>query len=250
MSAVPEAERKTDFRSELIAKAQAGDKAASDELVRANMNLVYALVQRFLNRGYEKEDLVQVGLIGLLKSIANFDLESGNQFSTYAVPMIIGEIKRFIRDDQPVHVSRSYREAGYRVYQERSRFMQAEHREPTMQELASRLDMTVADLNTVLEANRRPTSLQQPTDDGDGGKTLVLGELLGSSESEDDWVDGLLLKETLARLPPRLRYIMECRYFKEWTQEQIAGTLGISQVQVSRLEKQALGLLREYLRQD
>ena len=250
MSAAPEAEWEKDRKSELIALAQAGDENATDELVRANMNLVYALVQRFLNRGYEKEDLVQVGLIGLLKSIANFDLDSGNRFSTYAVPMIIGEIKRFIRDDQPVHVSRSYREAGYRVYQERNRFVQAEHREPTMQELADRLAMSVADLNAVLEANRRPASLQQPADNNDGGKTLVLGELLGSSESEEDWVDGLLLKETLARLPPRLRYIMECRYFREWTQEQIASTLGISQVQVSRLEKQALGLLREYLQSD
>ena len=239
--------RSPERTNQLIAAAQKGDMAAADLLVRENMNLVYALVQRFLYRGCDKEELVQVGLMGFVKAINNFDVSSGNRLSTYAVPLIIGEIKRFLRDDQPVHVSRNYREAGYKVWLEHNKFLQEHQREPGLKELAVRLGMPAAEVQAVLEANRRPVSLQQPTDRDGSANAAELGELICGEEGEDDWVNGLLLRETLDRLPPRLQYVMECRYFKEWTQEKIAANLGVSQVQVSRLEKQALGLLREYL---
>ncbi len=236
-----------------IEKAQQGDPIAKEILVEKNARLVYSLVQRFLGRGFEKDDLCQVGIIGLLKAIDNFDLSYANCFSTYAVPMIIGEIKRAIRDDQPVHISRSYKELAYKIFKAKEAYTQQNGKEPSIRELAALLGITTAEVVVAMEANQKPTSLQVPVEANNSksqGATGELQDMIANGDGEDKWVDELQLRQIFKRLPERLQYIMMARYFKELTQEQIAQTLGVSQVQVSRLEKQALTMLRSYWQEE
>ena len=231
-----------------IMQAQAGDLIAKEILVNKNAPLVYALVQRFLGRGLEKEDLYQIGTIGLLKAIQNFDLSYQNCFSTYAVPLIIGEIKRAIRDDQPVHVSRSYKELAYKIYQAKEKYLQEYGQEPSIQMLSHLLHIPANEIVMALEANQKTASLQTPVEAGKQqtkGVSGVLQDFIAApKETEDRWVEELQLRQFFKKLPPRLQYIMMARYFKEETQGEIAKTLGVSQVQVSRLEKQALQILK------
>lgn len=234
-------------QKDCIRRAQTGDSAAVEQLVAKNIRLVYSLVQRFCGRGIEREDLIQIGTIGLLKAMRNFDLSCENKFSTYAVPMILGELKRALRDDQPVHVSRSYKEMGYRIQRERESFRNQHQREPTLKELAESLGVSSASIAIALEANQRPCSLQAPLDHQTEQKR-ELQDFLKSSDGEDTWTDSMVLAESFKCLDSRLRYIMVARYFQEQTQQQIAEKLHISQVQVSRLEKQALQKMRNYLK--
>lgn len=226
-------------------QVRCGDSAARDQVVMDNMQLVFWVARRFMGRGPEWEDLCQIGAIGLLKAVTNFRPEYNNQFSTYAVPMIMGEIRRALRDDSAVHVSRSCKERITRVTAARQDFLEKHGREATISELAQLLQLDESQVVLALEANQRPLSLQTPldTDAGDRGS---LADILPSDESEEGWVSALLLREGMVRLPARLRFILEARYFREQTQSEIAACLGVSQVQVSRLEKQALRLLREY----
>lgn len=235
--------------AEIWQRVRAGEMSARERLVEANMQLVFWLARRFMGRGFEWDDLCQIGTIGLLKAIDNFQPEYKNRFSTYAVPMILGELRRAVRDDSLLHVSCSYKEKIARILQAAQEFISLQGREPTMAELADILQLPQEQIVLALEANQRPLSLQTPiaTADGRDDKETSLLETVPALDNEDKWVQNLALQEAFARLPARLRYVMEARYYKEQTQQQIATALGVSQVQVSRLEKQALRLLREYL---
>lgn len=235
--------------AEIWQRVRAGDSAAREQLVEANMQLVFWLARRFLGRACEWDDLCQIGTIGLLKAIDNFQPAYKNRFSTYAVPMILGELRRAVRDDSLLHVSRSYKERIAKILQAGQEFLFLQGREPTIAELADILQMPQEQIVLAMEANQRPISLQTPVS-AEGtrdDKESSLLEMVPASDNEEAWVQNLALQEAFARLPARLRYVMEARYYKELTQQQIARTLGVSQVQVSRLEKQALRLLREYL---
>ena len=227
--------------------AQAGNEEAKNIIINNNYKLVCSLVKRFCGRGIDKEDLMQIGMMGLLKAINNFNVDCENKFSTYAVPMIMGEIKRALRDDQPIHVSRSYKELGSKIQRAREEFLQNHNREPTIGELSALMQLPPSKISEILEANRRPQSLQTPLENDKSDKKGELQELLKSSDSEEAWVTDLLLQQTFSQLNSRLQYIMIARYYHEQTQQQIADKLGISQVQVSRLEKQALCQMKEYL---
>lgn len=226
-------------------RLQAGDNAARERLVADNMQLVFWLAGRFRGRGLDWDDLCQVGAIGLLKAVDNFHPEYNNRFSTYAVPMIMGELKRALRDDGLLHISRSYKEKLARVNEAGRELNARLLREPTMSELAAYLDMAESELAEVLAAAQKPLSLQAPTGDGNEDRPELL-DLLADEDGEEVWARRITLKAALTKLPPRLGYILKARYFREETQAAIAARLGISQVQVSRLEKQALQSLKAY----
>lgn len=236
-----------DVQKAYIKQAQAGSEDAKNIIIDNNRKLVASLAQRFCGRGLDKEDLVQIGMIGLLKAINNFNVNCENKFTTYAVPMVVGEIKRALRDDQPIHVSRSYKEIGYKIHREREHFVHVNNREPTIGELAGELGLPPDKIAVALEANQRPFSLQTPLDNSKSEKSGELQDMIADIDGEENWVRNLLLQQTFDRLDSRLKYIMIARYYREHTQQQIADKLGISQVQVSRLEKQALAQMREFL---
>lgn len=232
---------------ELLAKAQSGDLAAKDSLLQNNLNLVRSIVHRFNGRGYEWDDLFQIGCIGLMKAIDRFDTTYSVKFSTYAVPMIIGEIRRFIRDDNPVKVSRPLKELAYRVHKVQESLRGTLGREPTIGEVATELAVPSQDIALALEAIQPPASLYEQSFFGDGDPIHLLDQLRHDDGQESAYFDNLALREVLSRLPPRERRVVEMRFFDDKTQAEIARMIGLSQVQVSRIEKQALRLLREYL---
>lgn len=225
--------------------AQNGDAKARERLVADNMQLVFWLAGRFRGRGLEWEDLCQVGAIGLLKAVDNFRPEYDNRFSTYAVPMIMGELRRALRDNGLLHISRSYKEKIGHINAAGKKLSAALLREPTLSELAEYLKMPEGELTEILAAAKKPLSLQGEAGEDSEGKAELLN-ILAADDGEDIWVSRLTLKAAIAELPPRLGYILRARYFSEETQAAIAGRLGISQVQVSRLEKQALKTLKLY----
>lgn len=230
----------------LLARAQAGDADAKEEILKANLNLVRSIVHRFTGRGYEWDDLFQIGCIGLIKAVERFDASFSVKFSTYAVPMIIGEIRRFMRDDSPVKVSRPLKELAYRVHRVQERLQGTLGREPTMGELAGELALPVQDIALALEAVQPPASLYDQTFFDDGDPIHRLDQIgVGGQDGAD--IDNLALREILSRLPPRERMVIRLRFFEDKTQADIARIIGLSQVQVSRIEKQALRLIKEYL---
>lgn len=234
---------------ELIQEAQRGDIAARDLLVGENMGLVWSLVRRFNNRGYDMEDLVQIGSIGLLKSIEKFDLSFNVKFSTYAVPMIIGEIKRFLRDDGMIKVSRSLKETAYKVRILKEELLREYNREPTISEIAAGLDLAVEDIVEALESNAEIESLNAVIYQGDG-KPITLSEKINEQPSEgNNIIDKIMLTELIERLLPIEREIITLRYFEDRTQTEIAELLEISQVQVSRIEKRILKKMREMMKE-
>jgi len=234
--------------AELLFRARQGDQEARERLVNCNLKLVFNLVQRFQNRGYELEDLFQIGTIGLIKAIDKFDPTYKVKFSTYAVPMIIGEIRRFLRDDNPVKVSRSYKELATRIYKSREKMIKELSREPTINELAQDLDVSSDDVVSSLEAVQTPTSIHETVFQDEGDPIYVLDQLATDCEVNNDiWFDKLNLKGAMLQIPPKLRQIIIMRFFQDRTQVEVAEMLGISQVQVSRLERQALKLIRQIL---
>lgn len=229
---------------ELIERTKAGDKLAQSKLVESNLGLVWSIVKRFSNRGYEGEDLFQIGCIGLLKAIKKFDDKFGVKFSTYAVPMIMGEIKRFIRDDGVIKVSRNLKEISNKVRITKEVMAKELGREPTLGEISERLSVGMEDIVMALEASIAPESLHGTLYEGDSGNITLMDRV--SEQAEDIEVeDKIALKQVLQSLEPRDRQIIVLRYFKEKTQSQVASMLGISQVQVSRVEKRILLGMRE-----
>ncbi len=236
---------------ELLKKAQQGDKYARDRLVNCNLKLVFNLVKRFQNRGYELEDLFQIGCIGLMKAIDKFDLNYDVKFSTYAVPMIVGEIRRFLRDDNPVKVSRSVKELAYRVQQTRERLTGKLGREPSVGEVAEDMGLSREEIVNALEAAQTPASIYETLHQDDGDPIFLLDQLRGNGGGgEVPWLDMIAVKEMLLSLPERDRKILMWRFFDDRTQADIAEKLGLSQVQVSRLERQALKKLKSLITPD
>ena len=229
---------------ELFPLVHGGDKAARDEFIRGNLRLVLSVIQRFGNRGENADDLFQVGCIGLMKALDNFDVTQNVRFSTYAVPMIIGEIRRYLR---AIRVSRSLRDTAYKALQARDRLAARDGREPTLSELAEALALPREDVVFALEAIQDPVSLFEPVMGEGGDAVYVMDQVRDEKEADSLWLEGIALREAMGRLGERERKILRLRFFEGRTQMEVAGEIGISQAQVSRLEKNALQHLRKYI---
>lgn len=227
----------------LIRAAQAGDRSAAEQLVVENSGLIWSIARRYFGRGTEPDDLYQLGCVGFLKAVAGFDLSYGTQFSTYAVPKIAGEIRRFLRDDGQVKVSRSLKERAAQIHQARTRLTGTLGREPAVSELAAELDLTPEEIAMAETATGMAESIQRES--GDEGFSLE--DVLCTDGMEDRILESLSLRNALSHLTERERMVIDLRYFHGLTQQKIAGLLGVSQVQVSRIEKKALGQLRTFL---
>lgn len=227
----------------LIARSQAGDAAATEALVEENSGLIWSVARRFLGRGAESDDLYQLGCMGFLKAVEGFDLEYGTQFSTYAVPKISGEIRRFLRDDGAVKVSRSLKEQAATIRSTRNRLMSALGREPTVQELAQHTGLSPEEIALAETATAATESIQRET----GEEGFSLENVLTDTESEERMVEKIALRQAIDALPEREKLVIQLRYFHALTQQRVAKVMGVSQVQVSRIEKKALLRLRELM---
>lgn len=223
-------------KMELLKLAHQGDMKARDKLIEGNLRLVLSVCQRFSNRGENMDDLFQVGVIGLIKAIDNFNTDLDVRFSTYAVPMCIGEIRRFLRDDNPIRVSRSMRDTAYKAMQVKEQLTNQNGTEPTVEEIADKLGMKKADVVLALEAIVDPVSLYEPVYN-DGGDTIFVMDQVGDNSSDTDWIDEIMIKDELKNLDEREKLIFNMRFMQGKTQMETAEEIGISQAQVSRLEK-------------
>lgn len=230
----------------LIQQMQQGDHYAREKLVQGNLRLVLSVVQRFAGRGENPDDLFQVGCIGLIKSIDNFDLSQNVRFSTYAVPMIIGEIRRYLRDNNAIRISRSMRDIAYRAMQAKEQLLSEQQREPTIEEIARRLDLPREEVVMALEAIVDPVSLYEPLYN-DSGDTLSVLDQVGDHDDDRNWLEEIALKDAIAALSPREKRILHLRFMQGLTQVEVSGKIGISQAQVSRLEKGALDKIKSEL---
>jgi RNA polymerase sporulation-specific sigma factor len=227
----------------LIAVSQSGDSDARDELVVSNQRLVWAVVQRFLGRGYDADDLFQIGCIGLMKAVDKFDLSYDVKFSTYAVPMIIGEIQRFLRDDSTVKVSRGLKESARKIRHVRDELAKRLGRQPQISEIAGEMGIEPSEVVFAQEALRQPASIHETVFENDGDPIYLMDQI--ADDGNGGWFDKIALHEIIGRLPERERLIVYMRFFKDKTQSDVARVLGISQVQVSRLEKRILDQIRQ-----
>lgn len=232
-------------KMELLRKARNGDKKAREDLINCNLRLVLSVIQRFQNRGETMDDLFQVGVIGLINAIDNFNLDLDVKFSTYAVPMCIGEIRRFLRDDNPVRVSRSMRDTAYKAMQIKEKLINENQKEPTVEEIAKELGMKKSDVVLALEAIVEPVSLYEPVY-SDGGDTIYVMDQVGDSNCDTDWIDEIMIKDEINNLDSRERNILYLRFMQGKTQMEVAKEVGISQAQVSRLEKNALKRIKNH----
>ncbi|MBS5586187.1 MAG: RNA polymerase sporulation sigma factor SigG [Clostridiales bacterium] len=232
---------------ELFPKIRAGDTGARHEFIQGNLRLVLSVIQRFHNRGESVDDLFQVGCIGLIKAIDNFNTELGVRFSTYAVPMIIGEIRRYLRDNNPIRVSRSLRDLAYKALRSRDALVYRLNREPDIREIAEEMDAREEDVAMALEAIQDPVSLFDPIYQDGGDAIYVLDQVKDARVDENDWVRDISINQALQKLGERERNIIRSRFFEGRTQMEVAGEIGISQAQVSRLEKSALAQMRRYI---
>ena len=235
-------------KRDLLTRARAGDKEARQSMIEGNLRLVLSVVQRFSQRGENMDDLFQVGCIGLIKAIDNFDTSQMVRFSTYGVPMIIGEIRRYLRDNSPIRVSRSVRDTAYRVLQARERLLVQQQREPTVEQIARELGIRREEVVFAMDAMADPVSLYEPLYDSGGDALRVMDQIGDENSSDSCWLQQLALKDAISRLTPRQREILALRYSEGKTQMEVSREIGISQAQVSRLEKNALKSMRNYLR--
>ena len=232
-------------KTELLLRSRNGDKNAREELISGNLRLVLSVIQRFSQRGENPEDLFQVGCIGLIKSIDNFDLNQNVRFSTYAVPMIIGEIRRYLRDYNPIRVSRSVRDTAYHAMQIKEKIIAETQREPSVEEIAEIMGVKRETVVLALEAIVEPVSIYEPVY-YDAGDTIYVMDQIGDSHSDVDWIDEILLKKAIKDLPEREKKILSLRFMNGMTQTEVASEIGISQAQVSRLEKSALDKIKSH----
>ena len=232
---------------ELLMKAQAGDKEAREQLVQKNIGLVKSIVSRYIARGVEKEDLIQIGMIGLIKAIDNFDTTYEVRFSTYAVPMIAGEIRRFLRDNGAIKVSRSIKDHRVAVNRSRERLIEKLGREPTIHEIAEDVGLSMADILLAVNSGQEVASLQQMIYEGDGSSIRLMDRLSAHSGEGDASLDRMMLADSLSALEQRERELIVLRFYYDQTQSQIAKRMGVSQVQVSRLEKRILRKMKMYI---
>ena len=230
-------------KEELLKLARGGDKNARTELINGNLRLVLSVVQRFAGRGENPDDLFQVGCIGLIKSIDNFDISQNVRFSTYAVPMIIGEIRRYLRDNNSIRVSRSIKDTAYRAMQAKEKLMNETQREPTISEIAAALELPREDIVIALESIVDPISLYDPVY-SDGGDTIYVLDQIGDNNDDRNWLDEIAFKESIKNLSERERNILAMRFINGKTQMEVSKEIGISQAQVSRLEKGAISKIK------
>lgn len=229
---------------DLLEKMQRGEYTAREELIQGNLRLVLSVIQRFNNRGEYVDDLFQVGCIGLMKAIDNFDLSQNVKFSTYAVPMIIGEIRRYLRDNNPLRVSRSLRDIAYKALQVRDTLISKNGKEPTVAEIADELKVPREEVVFALDAIQEPISLFEPIYHDGGDPIFVMDQISDDKAVDAQWLEGISIKEALYKLNERERMILRMRFFEGRTQMEVAEEIGISQAQVSRLEKTALKHMR------
>ena len=229
----------------LLARAKDGDSLAREKLVEGNLRLVLSVIQRFVGRGENADDLFQVGCVGLLKAVDNFDISQNVRFSTYGVPMIIGEIRRYLRDNSAIRVSRSMRDTAYRVLQAREKLQREQQREPTVEQIAHELGIRREEVVFAMDAVCDPVSLFEPIY-SDGGDTMcVMDQVRDNKNTDEDWLEQIALKEAMSRLSERERQILALRYSDGKTQMEVSGEIGISQAQVSRLEKNAIKSIKK-----
>ena len=234
-------------KHELLLRVKQGDTKARDELINGNLRLVLSIIQRFSNRNENADDLFQVGCIGLIKAIDNFNMELEVKFSTYAVPMIIGELRRFLRDNNSIRVSRSMRDLAYKALQAREELTNETLCEPTIEAIAARINEKKEDIVVALEAITEPVSLYEPVYNDSGDTLYIIDQLRDSSSDDEMWVEDIALKEAIKRLDEREKRIIDMRFFAGKTQSEVANEIGISQAQVSRLEKGALLQIRRQI---
>ena len=234
-------------KQELFLKIKEGDTAAREKFVHGNLRLVLSVIQRFSNRGENPDDLFQVGCIGLIKAIDNFDLSQNVQFSTYAVPMIIGEIRRYLRDNNSIRVSRSLKDISYKALQVKERLVNQNSREPTISEIAKELDLPKKDVVFALDAISDPVSLFEPVYHDGGEAIYVMDQVKDEKNNDESWLENISINEAMKHLDQREKHILSLRFFHGRTQMEVANEIGISQAQVSRLEKSALKQMRKYV---
>ena len=230
---------------ELLRRTKAGDMAAREELIAGNLRLVLSVIQRFHNRGENADDLFQVGCIGLIKAIDNFNVDLDVRFSTYGVPMIIGEIRRYLRDNSAIRVSRSMRDTAYKVLQVRDKYLAEHQREPTVEQIAQELGIPREDVVFAMDAIVDPVSLYEPVYSDGGDAICVMDQVSDTRNTDEAWTDRIALKEAMKRLDDRERRILSLRFYEGKTQMEVSAEVGISQAQVSRLEKNAINTIKK-----
>ena len=236
---------KSDETQALLLRAKAGDQQAREELIAGNLRLVLSVIQRFTNRGENADDLFQVGCIGLIKAIDNFNTDLNVKFSTYGVPMIVGEIRRYLRDNSTMRVSRAMRDTAYKVLQAKESYMAQHQKEPTVDEIAKMLDIPREEVVFALDAILEPVSLYEPIYSDSGDNICVMDQVKDNKNNDETWVERIALKEAVGHLTDRERKILSMRFFQGKTQMEVSSEIGISQAQVSRLEKNALRQIRK-----
>ena len=236
---------KNDETMALLRQAKEGNQEARRELIEGNLRLVLSVIQRFASRGENADDLFQVGCVGLIKAIDNFDINQPVRFSTYGVPMIIGEIRRYLRDNSAIRVSRSMRDTAYRVLQVRDRYMAEHQREPTVEQIAKELDIPREEVVFAMDAIVDPVSLYEPVYSDGGDAICVMDQVRDTKNTDEDWTNRIALKEAMRRLDERERRILSLRFYEGKTQMEVSAEVGISQAQVSRLEKGAINTIRK-----
>ena len=236
---------KNDEMVRLLKLTREGDENARQQLIEGNLRLVLSVIQKFLGRGENPDDLFQVGCVGLLKAIANFNTDLNVRFSTYGVPMIEGEVKRYLRDYSAIRVSRSVRDTAYRVLQCKGALMAESAREPTLEEIANKLSLPLETVTGAMDAISAPVSLYEPVYSDGGDPLTVMDQVRDTKNTDERWMERIALREAIATLGPREKRILALRFFDGKTQMEVAGEVGISQAQVSRLEKNAIATLRK-----
>lgn len=234
-------------KRDLLLKMRSGDTQARETFIKGNLRLVLSVIQRFNNRGENVDDLFQVGCIGLMKAIDNFDLSQNVKFSTYAVPMIIGEIRRYLRDNNPIRVSRSLKDIAYKSLQVREKLIRNNSKEPTVSEIAKELDLDVESVVMALDAIQDPISLFDPVYQDNGDAIFVMDQVQDKKDTDEHWLQEIALKEAIKKLNNREKLVLDLRFYKGRTQIEVADEIGISQAQVSRIEKNALKNMRKYI---
>ena len=238
---------KEEEKDALFEGIKAGDEEAKEEYIRGNLRLVLSVIKRFSGSNENADDLFQIGCIGLIKAVNNFNTELDVKFSTYAVPMIIGEIRRYMRDNNSIRVSRSLRDTAYKAIYAKEGYVKRNLKEPTIQEIAEEIGISKEDIVFALDAIQSPVSLQEPVYNDSGDAVYVMDQISDKKNLEENWVEDLSLSEAMKRLPNRERRIIDMRFFEGKTQTEVAKEIHISQAQVSRLEKSALKSMRSYL---
>ncbi len=231
----------------LFIRIKAGDEQAKEEYIKGNLRLVLSVIKRFSNNNENPDDLFQIGCIGLIKAVNNFNTELDVKFSTYAVPMIIGEIRRYMRDNNSIRVSRSLRDTAYKAIYAKENYLKKNLREPTVQEIAEEIGIAKEDIVFALDAIQMPVSLQEPVYNDSGDALYVMDQISDKKNREERWIENLSLEAAMERLGEREKYIISLRFFEGKTQMEVAEEIKISQAQVSRLEKNALKTMRQYL---